>query len=122
MQNREEYKNLLRELYTLQPPFKKGRPRDRKNFEYELKQYMDMIANCLIIGDSDILYQFGIAPVEKDVTVLVGHSDLDMYISAFSKRFDGSNSDGEKFYLAMLIRALRAIKGEKISPEILRLD
>lgn len=122
MQDREEYKSLLSELYTCQPPFTRDRSRDKENFAYELKQYVEMIGHCMIIGDSDILYKFGIVPIQNDVKVLVGHDDLNMYIDAFLVKFKDSNSEGERFYLAMLIRALKTVKGETVAPDMIRVD
>ena len=122
VQNRDEYKSLLSEFYKQKPPFIQGRDINEENFTDDLNQYLQMIAHSLIIGNSDILYEYGIKPIEEDVKVLVCHDDLSIYIQAFQDKFDDSTSDSEKFYLAMLIRAIRTANGERVFSEIIRAD
>lgn len=123
MEGRESYKKIVFDLYRESPLLYKGKDcRNNEIVKNELTGYYEMIGHCLIIGDSDVLYEFGIKPL-KDIHVLARPQQLNAYIHAFETRFDNEETpEGMKFYLAMLIRAFKSVKGEHPRNPILNVD
>ena len=124
MGDREEYKQLVCEFYREQPLLFRGKDRtNQETFREEIKEYYRMIGHCLIAGDSDILYEFGIQPFETDLETLVYYDKLNLYIEVFEKRFSKDDiEEGVKFYLAMLIRALKAANNENLVTPMINID
>ena len=124
MDNREEYKHLVSEFYKEKPFLYRGKDSsDDDILKAEIEEYYKIIGHCLIYGDSDILYEFGIQPFEKDIMTLARPDSLGLYIKLFKKRFDKEDTeDGMKFYLAMLIRALKTANGQPVLGPIINID
>lgn len=124
MGDREEYKQLVYELYKEKPLLHRGKDSTNKElFKEEIRGYYKMIGHCLIVGDSDILYEFGIKPFEMQRESLVRPQNLDQYIEVFERRFKMNDiEEGFKFYLAMLIRAFKLANNEELVVPMINID
>ncbi|MEA5446999.1 hypothetical protein VB780_00350 [Leptolyngbya sp. CCNP1308] len=109
MQTRQQYKNLVNSFYSQNPPFGKARERGKENFAQELEIFVEIIAHCLVIGDSDILYLYVVNPLRKTPGILSRHDKIDMYMKAIRKKFNSTKSESERFYLAKLAKELNII-------------
>lgn len=123
MELRQEYKELVTELYTNDPLLHDEKePYDFAEIDRELKGYYDMIGHCLMIGDSDILYHFGINPLYNDITLLSGYDDLQAYIKSFEDEIEKGVPEGRQFYLEMLIRAFEDLNRQPLDTSRLSVD
>lgn len=120
MHSQKSYKRLVEDLYEEEKPFESTRANTLENFSEELAILCKMIAHCLVLDSSEILYKYAINLIRENPRRLSNHEDINSYISAFIDKYEASTSISERAYLWQLINELKIISGgdaptEKIS-------
>lgn len=109
--SQEYYKSLVQDFYSETEPFEEPSPETEESFAEELRVIAEMIAHCVVIGDSDILYTYAIEPIKADPTKLSSFNNINWYLDAFNDKYQNSQSDSEKVYLWSVINELEIIAG-----------
>ncbi|MBD2234944.1 hypothetical protein [Phormidium tenue] len=107
--SQKNYKSLVQDFYRKTEPFEEHRPETEESFAEELRLIAEMIAHCIVIGDSDVLYTYAIEPIKADPTRLSSFNNISWYLEAFKDKYRNSQSDSEKVYLWSVINELKII-------------
>jgi hypothetical protein len=117
MNSQKSYKRLVDDLYEQEKPFEAVRENTLDNFNKELVIICKMIAHCLVLDSSEILYKYAIDLIRENPRRLSNYEDMNSYISAFQDKYESSTSISEKAYLWQLINELKIISGGDASTE-----
>jgi hypothetical protein len=60
---RSNYRESIVKRYTENPPFMLGRSSDEENVKQDLKDFYDLVTECLRLGDLTLLFDFAINPI-----------------------------------------------------------
>lgn len=112
MQGRNEYENVVHQMYQTAQPFAKHRAATRENFQEELIILGEMVAHCVVLESFKILDMYAIYQIRANPRILASHHNMDAYIAAFYQKLGSSQSDGEKLYLQKLINEFGLIKSQ----------
>lgn len=108
MKDQNEYARLVDKIYQRSTPLYANRPKSDDTFGEELEVIGDIIAHCLVIGDSKLLHDFIIDPINDDLangnlTVLTFPDSLASYINAFTDFSQKSDTQTERIYWSLVI-------------------
>ena len=108
MRDQSEYSRLVERIYESDPPLKAGRPKTNDTFSQEIGVIGDIIAHCLIIGDSKLLHDFVIDPIKDDLakgslTLLTFPDSLENYACALKDLAERSGTETGKIYWSLVI-------------------
>ena len=112
MQSRDEYENVVHQMYQEEKPFEKHRASTREDFKEELRILGEMVAHCVVLESFKVLHMYAIYRIRENPYILASHHDMGAYINAFDEKRELSESDGEKLYLQQLIDELRLIESQ----------
>ena len=105
----KDYRELVKTLYDSTKPFEEARPETQSSFTEELRLLGEMIAHCMVIGDTEILYTYAINLIKEKPARLSSFRNMDSYIDALNDKYKASQYDGEKIYLSYLISELQIV-------------
>lgn len=112
MQSRNEYENVVHQMYQAEQPFGKHRAATAENFQEELMILGEMVAHCVVLESFKILDMYAIYQIRGNPRILASHHNMGAYIAALYGKIGSSQSDGEKLYLQKLIDELRLIESQ----------
>jgi hypothetical protein len=114
---REKYKEAVLKYYEENPPFQAGRSSDIENIKKDLKDFHDLVTECLRIGDLEILFKYGINPIfghGGKLGKLADPSKLDKYEAIISEGIAKSKTDLERLCIETIKDKFRdAIESSK---------
>lgn len=108
MRDQSEYTKLVEQIYQSDAPLKAGRPKSDDTFSQELKVIGDIIAHCLILGNSKLLHDFVIDPIKGDLengnlTILTFPGSLENYVNALKDLAEQSTTETGRIYWSLVI-------------------
>ena len=108
MRDQNEYAKLVERIYQSEAPLKSGRPRSDDSFTKELTGIGDIIAHCLVIGNSKLIHDFVIDPMKSDIAsgslaLLTFPDSLENYIDAFKDLAEQSDTETGRIYWSLVI-------------------
>lgn len=111
MNSQKSYRRLVEDFYEKEKPFECTRANTLENFSEELVILSKMIAHCLVLDSSEILYKYAINMIRENPRRLSNYEDMSSYVSAFLDKYESSKSISEKAYLWQLVNELKIIAG-----------
>ncbi len=114
---RDKYKEAVLKYYEENPPFQSGRSSDNENIKQDLKDFHDLVTECLRIGDLEILFKYGINPIfghDGKLERLADSSELDKYKAVISEGIVKATTDLERLCIETIRDKFRgAIESSK---------
>jgi hypothetical protein len=109
-ETRQRYKALVDDHFGKKDPFPQHREDCEANFVADIDRYLELVGHCIVAGDPEILYKWGINFLdEKDGLSKLSSSDLEDYQETFEERRRDSTSAREKIYMDILIDKFKVL-------------
>lgn len=106
MEDQATYSVSVNNIYAEYQPLYFGRPRTDETFEAEILAIGDIIYHCLIIGNSRLLHDFIIDPIEEDIRILTFSESWESYVEAFLELQNDAETATSRWYWGIVISTI----------------
>ena len=116
MRDQDEYSMHVDKMYRDNNPLFVGRARTKDTFADEILQIGDVIHHCLIIGNSRLLHDYIIDPINANPSALTFPDYLQNYIDILQEYQQDARTETARWYWELVISTIIELNIRKNPP------